>query len=294
MAHIELEPVSLSPSEAEAELAALLRAYGVAPTAELVAGTVGLTVKDAKGNQSKITYPHLLTELHLTGACELHRLRWQDTDPHGTITVWVPEGVPIVIGTGVRNSQPVQGPGYGTSDVVGEILGDVLHFRKQVAEFSRKRESFALAFRAYRGYLGACVTAVDAALNRLSWFALNEPGTALGPKEEKLLRRRSLPLEEKLRCWVPLLTAGGRLSESAVSWVNCQAIRTARNGFVHANEPDFAFSLQASSDVLNLCRAGVGQLLMELSGLLSRNPAPAILRVARAPRAVYVTGVNAA
>jgi hypothetical protein len=60
------------------------------------------------------------------------------------------------------------------------------------------------------------------------------------------------------------------------------------------NEPDFAFSLQATSDVLNLCRDGVGQLLIELSGLLGRHPAPAILRVARAPRAIYVTGVNAA
>jgi hypothetical protein len=136
----------------------------MAPTPALAAGTLTLSLRNRNGVESKTTYPQLLTELHLMGACKLHRLRWRDTDPHGTISVWVPEGLPIVIGTGSRKSAPVLGPGYGTSDVVGEILEDVLHFRREVAEFSKNRESLVVSFRAYRG---ACITAVDAALNRL-------------------------------------------------------------------------------------------------------------------------------
>jgi hypothetical protein len=288
MSHIELDPASLSPAEAEAELTALLKAYGSSLTKELREGGATLMLKDRNGQEARATFAELVTQLHLTGSCELNRLRWRDTDPHGTISAWVPEGLPIVLGTGIRTSNPLVGPGYVTSDVLGEILGDVIHFRKQVADLSGDSRTITAAFRAYRGYLAACITAVDAFLNRLSWFARNETPASLDPKAAKLLARRSLGLEEKLRSWIPVLAAGKQLSETGKAWVDCQAIRTARNAYVHVNEPDFAFVLRATADVLNLCRAGVGELLIEIGGMLARNPAPAVLQVARAPRAMYV------
>jgi hypothetical protein len=287
VAHIELVAISMSPAEAEAELTALLKAYGTKVTREFREGT-GITLTDRNGNKSRSTYAELVAELHLTGSCELHRLRWRDTDPYGTISAWVPEGLPMVIGTGVRTSETLLGPGYLTSDVVGEILDDVIHDRAQVAELSQDSKTMTAAFRAYRGYLTACITAVDAFLNRLPWFARNEPSTSLLAADAKLLSKRSSPLEEKLRRWVPVLSGGKALSEAGTAWTSCQAIRTARNAYVHVNEPDFAFALRQAADALNLCRPGVGELLVDIGNLLGRNPAPAVLRVARSPRANYV------
>lgn len=283
---IVLDPTSLSPSDAEHALIESLKAYGLKLTERLRSGAESFFLTDKAGRRTELAFATLVADLHLTGACELDRLRWADTDPHGTIEVQVPEGMPpIVIGTGPRTSEPLDGPGYLTNDVVGELLGDVLHYRRRFAEASDGREEFHPAFRAYRSYLAASVSSIDATLNRLSWFARN--GGSVTPSHVKLLSRRALPLDEKLRKWLPIVTGGGVLPESDDVWHDYTAIKDARNAVVHVNDPDFMFSAKSAVDTLNRCRHGVGGLLREIARLLGRNAAPGVLRVLRAPLAHY-------
>lgn len=144
---------------------------------------------------------------------------------------------------------------------------------------------FRSSFRAYRSYLAACVSAIDAFLNRLSWWTRNQP-LAIAQSDLKLLLRRSLPLDEKLRKWIPVVT-GKSIAEDTDTWTDYTAIKNARNAVVHINDPDFVFALQDAAAVLNLCRRGVGSLLLEICGLIPSNPAPIVLNVARAPFARY-------
>jgi hypothetical protein len=286
--YIELDAFSLTPSEAEAVLRELLASYGQDVTPEFRSGARSLTVTQRDGEKTQVTFAGLITEIHLFGASKLHQIRWRDTDPYGTVAFAVPPGLPeFVIGTGPRTSPPLAGPGYATNDVVSELLEDVLVRRKETATLSHQDDMFRAAFRAYRSYLSACVSSVDAYLNSLSWFTRKQPTTALSFADMKLLTHKTLPLNEKLRRWLPIITGGANLSESGNEYGALQAIKEARNAVIHVNEPDFLFSLPDAALILNLCRDGVGGVLRDISRLLGRYPSEWVIRVAFAPRARY-------
>lgn len=285
--YIEVDASALSPTEAEQALVALLKAYGLTMTPEVRAGAHMILLNDGRGKTIRLGAPELMTQLHLTGACEIDRLRWRDTDPHGSVSMEVPEGITMVIGTAFRNSPQLHGPGYATNDVVTELLEDLMLYREQVVVASCPGTMYRPAFRAYRSYLAAGVSAIDAYLNRLSWFARNEPGSPLSAAENKLLARNALPLDEKIRRWLPLISGGAKLLETTPEWSDYQAFKSARNAVVHASHPEFLFAPREAAEVLNLCRRGVGGPLAEIGRLLNREPAPAVVRVARARLARY-------
>jgi len=260
-------------------------------TPELRSGIHKLTLTPARGEKMILAVPELLTQLHLTGACELDRARWIDTDPYGSIATEVPEGIPIVVATGPRNSPPLHGPGYVTNDVVTELLDDILFYRGTVAQSSHPGEMFRPAFRAFRAYLAASISAIDATLNRLAWFALNDATSPAPSNVVKLLSRKTASLDEKLQKWLPLLTGGGAIPQNNIEWRHYQDLKRTRNSMIHVNDPEFLFSPRDAADALNLCRHGVGGLLRQISELLKRHPPPAVLRVARAPLARFVTHV---
>jgi hypothetical protein len=289
--HIEIASVSLSADETDRTFNDLLRTYDLKIPPEVRSGVHPLVLQDKNGNVTRITVPELLADLHLTGACEIDRLRWLDTDPFGSIAVEVPEGLPLVIGTGFRNSPPLLGPGYATNDVVTEFLEDILLYRCEVARHSSPGDMYKSAFRAYRNYLTACVSAIDAYLNKLSWFKVNDPSKTLTDTQIKLLSRKSLPLDEKIRLWLPLLAGGAAISETGQAWGDYQEIKRARNAFVHVNEPEFFFTPREATDILNLCRTGVGGLIASVYEHLRVHPSPAILRVSRAPRARFMSHI---
>lgn len=286
--YIEIDSVSLSSSETEVALGQLLKSYGISSTPDLRQGGKPLVLTDAKGVTTRITLPELIAQLHLTGTCEIDRLRWLDTDPYGgTIALEAPEGLPVVIATGFRNSPPLQGPGFATNDVVTELLDDILFYRAEVAAKSSPGDMYKSSFRAYRSYLASSISAIDAYVNRLSWFARNDPASQLTPTDTKLLSRKNAPLDEKLRRWLPVLADGARLSEQGPEWTDYQALKSARNATVHVNEPEFIFAPRDATNVLNLCRRGVGVMLTRISSFLNRHPSQAVLRVARAPLAKF-------
>jgi hypothetical protein len=200
------------------------------------------------------------------------------------------EGIELSLGTGPRSSQPMSGPGYHTNDVVSDVLDNVLAHRREVAELSHFGQAgFQPCFRSYIAYLLASVTAIDAYLNRHRWFGLNDPSIRLSDAAKKEIKNVAVSLDQKLRRWVPALTGGRLLDESGQPWAEYTILRVTRNGYTHVNDPDHRFELRRAADILNKCRLGVGQLLIDLAELFAHAPAPAMYRVRYAHEATFVS-----
>ena len=283
---------SVGRTDAEARVLGALRAYGVSLSKKQLVGGATLELKFGAAPAVTTTFANLVAGTRATGVIpELDRMRWRAADPYGVVSgATDASGLPpIVLGAGPRTSHPFIGPGYTTNNVVADILDDVLFYRSEVARLSfLSDDQFRPAFRAFRGYLSACITTLDAFLNRCAWFGLHDSARPLTTKEEATLQNQRLPLDAKFRNWLPILCAGNGLDETSRSWVDYQAIRTARNGFVHVNEPDYMFMLRDAASTLNLCRLGVGQILIDTVSLFGRAAFPTVFAVRFAPEASFV------
>jgi hypothetical protein len=284
----------LGRKDAEERVLDSLRAYGVsASKTRLLNGEeLELRFRGAPAHR-RTTFAELVAGTRATGVVpEIDRMRWRDKDPYGTISGAMDSSglPPIVLSAGPRTSAPFRGPGYVTNSVVGDMLDDVLYYREEVARLSylTAEDSFRPAFRAFRAYLGSCITTLDAFLNRCAWFGLNDPPRTFTPDEEKTLRKQRVPLDVKFQQWLPILCGGQRLAETSRAWTDYRALRVARNGFVHVNEPDHMFVLRDAATVLNLCRRGVGELLIACAALLGRPPLPTVFAVRFAREAAFV------
>jgi hypothetical protein len=287
---IALSDRALTRLEAEERVLSVIRAYGATEDKDAIMQR-GVTFTDPAGKATKLKFADLAAETQRTGVVPtLDHDLWLRTTPRRTLSYAADS--PAFSGnitTGVRTSAEAKMPGYATSDVVSDILGDVLFYRAETARLSTiTQDAYKSSFRAYRAYLGSCITAIDAFLNSRVWFALNEAGRNWTASDIKTLKNRMLPLNKKLEQWVPILTGGQSVGATTEAWLSYNRIRESRNAYVHANEPDYVYSLREATVGLNLCQSGVGQLLLDVSMLLAENPHPRSLSVRYAHEALFV------
>ncbi len=266
-----------------------MRIYNLDLDAMLASGPdATVTLTDDHGKATVFTYRRLLRETARTGVIpEGDRLVWRLTNTEGTISAGTnadefPEMV-LSTASGRHTTTPLEAPGYISNDVMSSLLDDVLVYRRLAVRHSFFDGSlYESCFRAYRAYLVACISAVDAFLNEWSWFTLNDPSRSLKPEERATLSQRRSALHTKLTDWPPIIT-GSCILCSSVEWKDFEKIRVARNSVVHVNSPEFNFSLRKAAEVLNHCRKGVGGLLMLLERVSRRYPTPRMYGVRFAP-----------
>lgn len=266
-----------------------MRIYGLDLDAILTSGSdATVTLTDDRGKATVFTYRHLLRETARTGVIpEGDRMVWRLTNSEGTISAGTdadefPEMV-LTTASGRHTTTPFEAPGFLSNDVMSSLLDDIIFFRHEAVRASVfDRSLFESCFRAYRSYLVACISAVDAFLNEASWVVLNDPTRSLEPEERSTLSRRRAGLNTKLTDWPPVM-ARSCLVSSSIEWKDFEKVRCARNSFVHVNSPEFNFSLRKAADDLNLCRKGVGGLLMLLARVSGHFPAPRMYAVRFAP-----------
>jgi len=289
---INIASSALSQREAEERILEALALYGEHRSrTELKRPGVEIHLIDQAGKKTVTDIGELVRGTMTTGEIPaLDRLRWRDKDPYGSLFIATEASVPppIVLGAGLHTSRPLTAPGFVTNCVVTDYLEDVLHYRRAAANMSIFTDSFRECFRNYRAYLASSITAIDAFLNREAWFVLNDPGRQLSAPEQNKLKKKSLPLNTKIQCWLPIF-CGSHLSEGTQSWNDLQALKSERNEYVHVNEPSYAFELKHAVDLLNACRLGVGEMLIQMTTLVGRYPLPATFRVRYAPLVSYVT-----
>lgn len=285
---IALADVSMTRQEAEERVLASVRKY-VPSASKSQLKKHPFTFTPAGGKPQSLVFADLVESTRRTGVVpDLDRDLWRKTDPHGTIGLAFNGNLGFQVSAGPMTSKTLNSPGYITNSVLPDLLEEILFHRGETARLSAiSEDSFKPCFRAYRAYLSSCITALDAFLNHRQWFTLNDPAKKLSVDDEKILRQRG-NLDDKFKKWIPLMTAGKTVDTASPAWLDYQKIRAARNGYVHSNVPNYVFSTAEAAADLNLCRLGVGQLLLETVSLFGTNPLPALLAVRHAPVADFV------
>lgn len=222
---------------------------------------------------------------------ELDMGDWMESEPFISIAIsFAGSSSPTMqIGYASRQAPVPHGASYQTNDVLNDVLEDVLFHRDAVSSLSvfSKSDGFRGTFRSYRAFLSACITAIDVFMNRAAWFARRQP-SHLSRAQRSLLQDRRVSITRKLTEWLPLISPGAKIDPNGKPLARMNDLRNARNGYVHVNEPDYHFEVTKAAEALNMCRQGVGQLLIDLATAIGATPHPKAIAVRHARTAQFV------
>jgi hypothetical protein len=153
----------------------------------------------------------------------------------------------------------VQGP-YRSACAEVELTEDILEFRRLACQHSNEYD-FRLTCRFYRAYLFACVTLVDAFINRHILLAKHDNFTSPAFAELKGKKK----FKARLLLWFAVCSNDDPATFfSSREWCHLQEIRVKRNALLHALEPIFMYSIKEVQVYLNKVRIRIGQSLLRL------------------------------
>lgn len=153
----------------------------------------------------------------------------------------------------------VSGP-CRTSATEMDLMEDILEYRVRVCEHSNEYD-FRVCCRYYRAYLSACISIVEAFINRHILIAQHDGFTS--PEFNRL--KSTTSLEDRLHLLFQVCSEddSNPLFQS-IPWCHFQEMRRQRNEILHAINPLFVYSLKEVWQFLNKVRTGIGELLLLL------------------------------
>ena len=147
-----------------------------------------------------------------------------------------------------------------TSSVVMDLTEDILEYRACICKYSNEH-NFRICCRYYRAYLSACLSLVDAFINRHILVAEHDGFSS--PEFDRL--KRTTSLEDRVCLLLQVCSEDGPSQVlQSIPWCHFQEIRKHRNEIIHAINPVFAYSLKEMWQVLNKVRTGIDELLLLL------------------------------
>lgn len=153
-------------------------------------------------------------------------------------------------------SKEVEGP-CRCAQVERDLTQDILHYRQEICDFSDQHD-FRLLSRAFRSYLLACVSLIDAFINRHVLIA--EYDGFKSPEFEEL--KVATNTERRVRLWFEVCSDDDPSPFFASpEWCHFQELRKKRNEIVHALDPFGMYSLREVQLFVNKVRTGVGGVL---------------------------------
>lgn len=153
----------------------------------------------------------------------------------------------------------IQGPCRAAS-VEFDLTEDILFYRREACRHSSQHD-FRLTCRAFRSFLSACVSIVDAFINRHVLLATHEGFSS--PELDKL--RVARKLEERIRLWFAVCSSDDpRAFFDSTNWCHFQEIRARRNELLHAVDPFGVYAIKDVQVMLNKVRTGVGDVLLRM------------------------------
>ena len=176
----------------------------------------------------------------------------------------------------------VEGPcriGVATDD----LMEDILHYREEICRVSADYD-FRVLSRHYRAYLGACISIVDAFINRHILLASHDRFESEAFTRLQVARG----MEEKVECW--LQTCSEKTLKAIANreeWCHFQELRQERNALQHAVEPFSVYSIRVIAKYLNYTRTGIGALLKLLRSIHSKPTLGFIERLRTAPEVSF-------
>jgi hypothetical protein len=142
------------------------------------------------------------------------------------------------------------------------LTHDIFFFREDCCSHSDKHGMVA-SLRAFRSYLGTCISITEAFINR--YIALAKHDSFSSTEFTELQTERTL--ERKFELWLEVFTKAGSKGSSffkSRQWSDFQKIRDYRNRVVHAVDPIAAYGIYDVQQHLNYVREGVGGLFLRM------------------------------
>jgi hypothetical protein len=237
-----------------------------------------------KGKTRTVSCADLEKEARETGVVEeLQRLiDTRDSVFGGTFDSATPNYQMTVTTEYAGWKKEVQGPcriGVATND----LMEDILHYRQETCRASSDY-SFRLLSRHYRAYLAACVSIVDAFINRHILLASHD-----GFASDAFTRlKEARGMEEKIEHWLETCTEK-TIKDLArrKEWCHFQELRQERNALEHAVDPFAVYDLKIIARYLNYVRSGIGELLRLLRQYHGKPSVMFIERLRTAPEVSY-------
>ncbi len=141
-----------------------------------------------------------------------------------------------------------------------DLTDDILYYREQTCKRSSEHD-FRLTCRYFRAFLAACISIIDAFINRHILLADYEKFST--PALDIL--KATINQKERLRLWFSVCSTDDPTSFfGSREWCHFQEIRAIRNEVVHATNPIEVYSIEDIHRYLNKVRTGVGELLLRL------------------------------
>jgi hypothetical protein len=170
-----------------------------------------------------------------------------------------------------------------SSCVERDLTDDILDYRRQACERSNEYD-FRLTARHFREYLSACVSLIDAFINRHILRAQYDGYSS--PEFENL--KKATNAEEKVRLWWEVCSDhDSSLFFKSKAWCHFQEIRTKRNEILHAVGPISVYALTELQLFFNRVQTGVGELLFLLREAHEKPTLGFIERLRTAPPVIF-------
>jgi hypothetical protein len=254
-----LHPYYLSAAKAQEAVIAILRRCDVTKPAQ---GWHCLRLKWNNDPNKEVTFHNLVEEVRQTGVvAQLQNYLDRNDSVFGGTTGEMSSPNHQISNTveyaGWRKE--AKGP-FRTCCVERELTDDILEYRMEACQFSNEYD-FKKTARAYRSFLSACVTLVDAFINRHILMARHDGFTSQEFEQLQVVTK----MEEKVRLWWSVCS-DAKIAPffASKAWGHFQELRSKRNEILHALDPISIYSLQSIQQQLNRVRTGVGDLLFHL------------------------------
>lgn len=180
-------------------------------------------------------------------------------------------------------SKEANGP-CRTSQVEIDLTDDILHFRQAACDGSNQHD-FRVTCRAFRSYLSACTSLIDAFINRHILLAKHDGFQSEAFDKLKVVTK----LEDRVQLWFEVCSSKDPSSFfRSKEWCHFQEIRKSRNEILHATEPIGVYSIQEIQLALNKVRTGIGGLLLHMRSAHEKPTLGFIERLRTAPLVDFV------
>lgn len=278
-----LHPYALSREKARAAVIDILRRCEV-QTPKEGWDSLRLTWNQQQPPVS-VTFHDMVAEARRTGVVERLQDKLDQADPMfgGCINEFCTPNHQLQVMTEYAGwKKEAQGP-FRSACVERDLMEDILEYRRLACVHSNQH-NFRLTARYFRAYLTACVSILEAFINRHILLAKHDGFSS--PEFDKLQVETNL--EEKVRLWWQVCSGDNPTPFfRSVAWCHLQELRTRRNEVLHAIDPIAIYAIKDLQLYLNKVRSGVGELLWQLRKAHKKPTLGFIERLRNAPKVEF-------
>jgi hypothetical protein len=232
-------------------------------------------------NNQNVTFKELMDSVRASGIMPFTQFKKDRADDifGGTFGISTPTMAFGQVTSTYAGYTRILTPPMTDQPVESELSEDIMFYREEACLFSDEYD-FVFCTRYYRAYLTACISIIDAFINR-HILMYKYKGWKTNEIEDLQKTGR---LEERVNKFL-LMTTGKDISSinGGDEWSHFKKIRALRNEMTHINGPTLGYSIPEFAEHFNYVRKGVGGLLYKIRELQGKTSLSFIEQLKTAP-----------